>query len=198
MNTVRCFIAIFLCPSLYKEVTMVQKKLANSGTDIKWVEPSNLHFTLQFLGDVENVRIPNIIHTLKKCLTGFSRFNLKLNGTGAFPNFRNPRVLWIGVSDGSKQLLNLTHMVREAMKIEGFIHDGKNFSPHLTIGRIRSARNLRPLREKLDLGFDITGTMEVEEVRFTASELTAKGPIYNTIDIVRLDLPSDIQCTGTI
>ncbi len=192
MGTVRCFVAVFLHPSLRTEMATLQKKLSYSGADIKWVEPDNLHFTLQFLGDVENVRIPSITDALRDCLTDSCRFELELNTIGAFPNLLNPRVLWVGVGAGRERLISLMSTVQEAMKMEGFARDSKGFSPHLTIGRVRSSRNLKALTGKLGSGLTVKGTMEVTEIQFTTSELTNKGPIYSPIEIIPLRVSSEI------
>jgi 2'-5' RNA ligase len=83
-------------------------------------------------------------------------------------------------------------MVGEAMKMEGFPRDKKGFSPHLTIGRVRSLRNLKALLEKLNSNINVEGKMQVASIQFTASELTTRGPIYTPIDIIPLYLPSEI------
>ena len=192
VGTVRCFVAVFLHPSLHPEVTALQKKLSYSGADIKWVKPDNLHFTLQFLGDVEDVRIPAITDALRECVADFSGFELELNGIGAFPNLLNPRVLWVGVGAGREKLISLMSTVREAMKMQGFAGDSKGFSPHLTIGRVRSGRNLKALSGKLSPGLTVEGRMEVTEIQFTASELTNRGPIYSPVEIIPLHASSEI------
>ena len=192
MDTVRCFVAVFLNPSLHRDIAALQKRLSYSGADIKWVEPYNLHFTLQFLGDVKPSRISSITDTLKECVSDSYRFELELDSIGAFPNLLNPRVLWVGVGAGKEQLVSLMSAVGEAMKMEGFARDSKGSSPHLTIGRVRSRRNLKALLDKLNSDINMRGKMEVAEIQFTASELTTRGPIYSPIDIIPLRLPPEI------
>ncbi|NLB74162.1 MAG: RNA 2',3'-cyclic phosphodiesterase [Firmicutes bacterium] len=192
MDTVRCFVAVFLHQSLHREIAAIQRKLSHSGADIKWVEPCNLHFTLQFLGDVEKTRIPIIADALRECIGDSPGFPLQLDRVGAFPHLQNPRVLWVGVSTGREDLANLMSTVGEAMKMEGFARDSRGFSPHLTIGRVRSPRNLKTLLEKLNSHIRVRGKMEVANIQFTASELTTKGPIYTPIDIIPLQLPTEI------
>ncbi len=192
MDTVRCFVAVFLHPSLHKEIATIQKRLSHSGADIKWVEPCNLHFTLQFLGDVETKRIPGIADALKECVADSHGFELKLDSVGAFPHLQNPRVLWVGVDAGREHLASLMSTVGEAMKMEGFARDSKGFSPHLTIGRVRSLRNLKALLAKLNSDISVRGKMEVTKIQFTASELTTRGPIYSPIDVIPLHHPFEI------
>ncbi len=192
MDTVRCFVAVFLNPSLHRDIAALQKKLSYSGADIKWVEPSNLHFTLQFLGDVKTARIPSITNALKECVSLSYRFELELDGIGAFPSLLKPRVLWVGVGAGREQLVSLMSQVREAMKMEGFAQDSKGSSPHLTIGRVRSCKNLKGLLDKLNSDINVKGKMEVTEIQFTASELTPRGSIYSPIDVIPLRLHPEI------
>ncbi|NLJ61040.1 MAG: RNA 2',3'-cyclic phosphodiesterase [Firmicutes bacterium] len=192
MDTVRCFVAVFLHRSCHREIATLQKKLSYSKADVKWVEPANLHFTLQFLGDVETRRIPSISDALRECVADSCKFELQLNSIGAFPNLLNPRVLWVGVGAGRERLVNLMSVVREAMKMEGFAGDRRDLSPHLTIGRVRSGRNRKALLEKLNSEISISSEMEVTEIQFTASELTTKGPIYSPIEVIPLQRPSGI------
>jgi 2'-5' RNA ligase len=191
LDTVRCFVAVFLHQSLHREITTLQKRLSHSGADIKWVEPCNLHFTLQFLGDVEETRIPAVSDALRKCVADFHSFKLQLDSVGAFPNLHNPRVLWVGVGSGKEQLTSLSSTIEEAMKMQSFKRDKRGYSPHLTIGRVRSSRNLKALHERLDSCIKLSGNMEVREIQFTASELTPKGAIYTPIDVIPLNLPCE-------
>lgn len=192
MDTVRCFVAIFIDPSLHPAITALQKKLSQSGADVKWVEPGNLHFTLQFLGDVEASCIPRITTALQQSVADSYGFEVELEGLGAFPNSQNPRVLWIDVGAGRKSLVGLMAAVGEALKMEGFPRDSRGYSPHLTIGRVRSVRNSKALTEKLSSGLTVRGKMEVTKIQFTASELTNKGPIYGPVEVIPLRIPSEI------
>ena len=69
----------------------------------KPVSPQNLHFTLQFLGEVSEDVVEQIAEVLKKI--EFSSFTINFLGVGAFPKMKFPRVLWIGTDQEGGGLL---------------------------------------------------------------------------------------------
>lgn len=186
MSAIRCFIAVFLDPAIRPRVAAFQKQLARAGADVKWVEPENLHFTLKFLGDVESASLDEIGRALEAAVADVQAFELGLGDAGAFPNIRNPRVIWIGVNSGREPLIDLAGSVEEAMKAKGFQQDGKGLSPHLTIGRVRSARNLHALAQELSSNLPPVASMRVDRVQLTSSNLTAHGPVYADIRAIPL------------
>ncbi|MGE5593841.1 MAG: RNA 2',3'-cyclic phosphodiesterase [Betaproteobacteria bacterium] len=186
MQAVRSFIAVFLDPALRPQVVELQRRLAQSGADVKWVEPENLHFTLKFLGDVESSRLEALTGRLRACVVGVRGFELALGPAGAFPRVQDPRVIWVGVSAGRAQFTALASLVEEAMKAEGFRGERREISPHLTVGRVRSARNVRALAERLSSSAPLHGGMRVDAVQLVASELTVRGPVYRPIAVVSL------------
>lgn len=186
MSEVRCFVAVFLDPAIRPRVAAFQRQLARSSADVKWVEPENLHFTLKFLGDVESGHLDAIGGALETAVAGVEAFGLELGGVGVFPSMRVPRVVWIGVCAGKDALADLAGRVEEAVKAEGFQGDGKGFSPHLTIGRVRSPRNLQALAEQLSSASPPAGSMRVDRVQLTSSNLTRLGPVYAPVRVIPL------------
>jgi len=186
VTSIRCFIAVFLDPALRSQVAAVERHLAQSGADVKWVEPENLHFTVKFLGDVEESRLLTIGGVLRACMADTRPFEMDLGALGAFPGMRDPRVIWVGVNGGREPFVALARAVEEAMKAEGFRREGKGTSPHLTIGRVRSGRNLDALVDRLSTGSPLDGSMMVDRVQLTASELTNRGPLYRPVEVVTL------------
>jgi len=186
LKAVRSFIAIFLDPALRPQVVELQRRLAQSGADVKWVEPENLHFTLKFLGDVESSRLEALTGRLKACVEGVRGFELAVGPVGAFPRLQDARVIWVGVSAGREEFTALASLVEEAMKAEGFRSERREISPHLTIGRVRSSRNVRALAERLASSAPLQGGMKVDTVHLVTSELTARGPVYRPIAAVPL------------
>ncbi len=187
MGAIRCFIAVFLDPAIRPRVEAFQQKLARSGAEVKWVEPQNLHFTLKFLGEVESGRLDGIARLLSGAVSGVRAFDLELGAVGAFPGMRNPRVVWIGLRAGGEALAALAARVEEAMKAEGFLQDGKGASPHLTIGRVRSGRNLHDLAREMASNPPPPGSMKAREVQLTSSDLGPRGPVYTPLHVIRLE-----------
>ncbi len=187
MKGVRSFIAVFLDPATRARVAAFQERLAGTGADVKWVEPHNLHLTLKFLGDVEPTRLDEIGRALEAAASGTRQFELGIAGAGVFPNARNPRVVWLGVREGREALLDLARRVEHAMEALGFPRDEKGFSPHLTIGRVRSPRNAQALvREATAVGAAPEASVRVARVELESSTLAPQGPTYSPVRVVEL------------
>ncbi len=137
---------------------------------------------MKFLGNVNENEVNDIKDSLKECLKGESEFKVNVNGIGYFGSTSYIRTLWLGVNQGEDELVKLMKRVNDCVKIgEG------NFSPHLTIGRVRSGKNreilLRFVNESKNV--DI-GEMFVNKVNLKSSALTKKGPIYNDLAVFKL------------
>ena len=103
--------------------------------DAKPVELKNLHFTLQFLGEISEEITQKIIQSLKT--VEFSSFDVNLKEIGAFPKPKFPRVVWIGTDDvGGNMLIQLSKKVEKVLEPLGFFSD-KPFKPHITVFRIK-------------------------------------------------------------
>lgn len=140
----RTFIALPVPDS----VENVQKKLKSTISEdsgkINWVHPTNLHLTLQFLGATPPDAVSEINESLEMIAGQHSVFAADISGTGCFPKPKRPRVLWIGVNGETKPLVDLGNAVRTLMTELGFPPDEKDFSPHITIGRIKYPRKITP------------------------------------------------------
>ncbi|MEM2104666.1 MAG: RNA 2',3'-cyclic phosphodiesterase [Candidatus Bathyarchaeia archaeon] len=180
-ETIRSFIAFDIeNVSVLEKIRKVQKILADSGADLKLVEPENIHITLRFLGNITQNMVDKIYNGMQKIQ--FTPFDVKVQGLGAFPNPRYPRVLWAGIREGAIQLRGIFEQLEPYLRGLGFAPDRKGFSPHLTIARVRSGRNRGELAERLkeNLNFDF-GVLEAKCLRLKRSDLTPKGPIYSTL-----------------
>ena len=146
--------------------------------DAKPVELKNLHFTLQFLGEISEEITQKIIQSLKTI--EFSSFDVNLKEIGVFPKPKFPRVIWIGTDEvGGNMLIQLSKKVEKVLEPLGFFSD-KPFKPHITVFRI-----------KKKIG-DISGEMEnykmidfgiqkVSNIKLKKSVLTTNGPIYSDL-----------------
>jgi len=178
---VRSFVAFDIDSDLVrKKLTDVQALLVKTGADLKVVAPENIHITMRFLGDVRMDSVEKIYEAMKKAL--FVPFDVKIEGVGAFPDVRYPRVVWAGITQGANDLRSISSQLEPHLTALGFAPDPKGFSPHLTIARVRSSRNKAELAkfivENKNYGF---GTVRAACLRLKKSDLTPKGPIYSTL-----------------
>jgi len=178
---------IFIAVSISKEMQQYAKQaigiLRPLADNIKWVSPENLHWTLQFLGDVDDTQLHAVCQRVAAATADQDVFSLTSCGVGAFPSVKQPRILWLGAEQGSDQLIQLQDRIEAAMADLGFHAERRRFVPHLTLGRVGSGRDGgTQLAERLAKMADfVGGTTTVDEVTVFASELGRDGPTYHIV-----------------
>jgi 2'-5' RNA ligase len=183
----RIFIAVELSESIRTTIVQIQDKLRGTEDKIKWVDPSLIHLTLKFLGEVRKERVGAIIEVTQKIAQKFSPFFMEVKGVGVFPGLSSPRVIWLGVGSGSTNLQKLNSELENHLAKDGFSKEKKKWTPHLTLGRVKSLVEPQKL-SNLILGEKeiVAGEMQVREISVIESHLAPRGPIYNVLEGIRL------------
>ncbi|MFQ5594093.1 MAG: RNA 2',3'-cyclic phosphodiesterase [Anaerolineae bacterium] len=194
MAEIRSFIAIELTQAVLDGLIKVQDELrADEWTDeVRWVRPEGIHLTLKFLGDVPANRIDAIGEAMERAVAGSRPFSITAEGLGVFPNWRRPRVVWVGLKGDVSQLHALQGKVEQSMAELGFEPEGRRFHPHLTLGRVNrraSSGYQRRLGEALQSHtVHVVGGMQVEEVSLMRSQLSPRGAKYTQLGVYPLSL----------
>jgi 2'-5' RNA ligase len=176
---IRTFIAIPLDEEMVDEISRVSGVLKGRITGAKWVEPQNLHITLRFLGDVEEGDMGKVLRAAEKAAMGSRPVEISLGKVGAFPGERNARVLWVGLSSGGDELGLISRRLNEELSKGGFGPPDKDFSPHITIARLRKPANI----SGAIAGLDVRGIRSVVgELVVMRSDLRSTGPVYTPIE----------------
>lgn len=189
MQTIRTFIAIPLSKAIEKPAIRLITRLQSPGDAIKWVPTDNLHLTLKFLGDVDNVELPKICDAIHDVCLSIEPFTLEFGGTGGFPETDRPRVLYCGIQGETETLCQLVGGLEKRLADLGFKQEPRDYRPHLTLGRTRSSSSransevVARLHEEKDVDL---GAMTVDSVQVIASFLDKSGPTYNVIDTIEL------------
>ena len=179
---IRSFLAIELSETIRRKIEEVQKELKLFHADVRWVNPQNIHLTLKFFGNIDESRIDPIIESLEGLLRATFPFPLSIYGMGAFPHFKNPRVIWMGLKEGREILEGLQKGVDGELKKIGFEQEEREFHPHLTIGRARSSRGRDELVERMEkYREEEFGHLRVERVVLFQSDLKPSGPVYTSL-----------------
>ena len=178
---VRAFLSVDIeSQELLSQISKTQSKLDTSSAKMKLVEIDNIHFTLRFLGDTSISIIDEIRSSLSQIK--FEPFNIEIQGVGAFPNNRKPRVVWIGVTQNADNIVKLKREIDSRLKTLGYQPEGKKFTPHATIARVRYVKDTETFARNLGELDDIQiGTMIVSKFNMKKSTLTPSGPIYETL-----------------
>jgi 2'-5' RNA ligase len=183
----RLFIAIEIPAEIKTAMAEIQQGLKNSGVDASWTRAEGIHLTLKFLGEVPEDRIPEIMDGLRSAVEGFGGFRLEVSGTGTFPNAKNARVVWVGLSGKIDALHVLQAAVEAAMIKNGFEQESKKFTPHLTLGRIKYIRSRDAWLTALDRIKNVTlPGFDVRAVSLMKSELKREGATYTEMGKIAL------------
>jgi 2'-5' RNA ligase len=108
------------------------------------VTVANLHLTIRFVGDTDEVTQERLLGALDQSERG-GAFDVVLGELGAFPRPAKASVLWVGLVAGVNELIQLNAVVEEACQDAGLEADDRPFRPHLTVSRIRPEVDVRPL-----------------------------------------------------
>ncbi|MSV33489.1 MAG: RNA 2',3'-cyclic phosphodiesterase [Nitrosarchaeum sp.] len=172
----RAFVAIEIYSN--EIINLISKFQSEININAKPVEPHNLHFTLQFLGDISQDIAEKVMISLNS--VKFSSFMVNFKGIGVFPKLKFPRVVWIGTDENSGNLLmELAKKVENALIPLGFSVD-KPFKPHITVFRIKN--KIGDISKELDKFKSIDfGTQEITGFKLKQSVLSSKGPVYSDL-----------------
>lgn len=177
----RAFIAVDISDRQREEVGAILDKLMNYDVRVKWVKIGNVHITLKFLGDTDDKILPDLYGAIGDAVSNHNVFELSLEKLGCFPNAHRPRVIWTGIKEGYDDLKDLSLEIERAVEPFGFKPEKRKFSAHLTIGRVKDARNIESLTRDIS-GMDFSSsTTAVSKVVFYQSTLRPQGPIYTSL-----------------
>lgn len=181
-NTLRLFVAINFNPKIQRSIKHIQDHLGKTDCDVKWVKPKNIHITLKFLGNIEIQKIDVVKQALINHYQNTRSFKIELTQLGTFPNINHPRILWIGLKDSKQRLNQIVTLLQKALVKIGFEEDKKSFSPHITIGRMRSLKNINLLSESISTYQAPKNlTQVITTIILYKSTLTSQGPIYESL-----------------
>jgi len=186
----RLFIAINFSPALLASLARLQAELRQLPVAVKWVNPAGIHLTLKFLGEVDPPGVEKIGAALRRATRGVQPWNLEVKGAGVFPNWRSPRVIWVGV-ESEAPLYDLQRQVTMEYQDLGFKPEA--FTPHLTLGRLRpgvTGGRSSILGDRLQELADVSwGRERVTAVSLMESRLTPGGALYHPLLTVNLEEP---------
>ncbi len=177
----RLFVAVDLNRELKTALADLQGRLRRAwpGVEVRWVDPAGIHLTLKFLGEVGPDRVEAVVRALEQATAGVGPFELKLEGLGFFPGPRRARAVWVGVKEPTGRLARLQRQVEASLEPLGFAPEGREFVPHITLGRLKVPTGLPPVED--GLAARQFGRMPVREVVLMESRLGPAGATYRPV-----------------
>lgn len=178
----RLFIGIFLPKDVLDYLYEFQNKLKKElPAKINWVAKKNTHFTLKFLGQVDEKHINAIKQRLNRIQ--FHSFKLRLDDIGVFPDMDFIRVIWAGLKP--VQDLNKLQQWIDMELLELFPKD-QSFNAHLTLGRVKSIQDKEKFKKELNIKIE-EKEFEINEFCLVKSELHKEGPSYEILERFKLN-----------
>jgi 2'-5' RNA ligase len=197
----RTFIAIELPEPVRRRIVQQQRTLAQhlraarADQVIRWTAADNLHLTLRFLGETDEVQRARVYEGLAAVTGGHAALRLAVNELGCFPSFRRPNIVWLGFLGDVRGLAQLQARIEAAVQAAGFAAEERAFTPHLTIGRAQRSAVTADLQRAGDVLRQAVATAPapvaaldfvVDRVVFMHSELRPTGPIYTPVGVYPL------------
>ncbi|MCG8699031.1 MAG: RNA 2',3'-cyclic phosphodiesterase [Bacteroidales bacterium] len=162
----------------------VQKQLNSS--KVKWVEIQNMHLTLKFIGEMQEFYVNSIVMLLRNVATQSTPFKVQISSCGTFGKEQNPSVVWVGI-EKNKILNELQNLIGTELTELGIEKDRRNYSPHLTLGRIKHYDKRDNLNDLLDSYHQKSfGEHNVNEFHLYQGILTQAGPEYKILETFKL------------
>jgi 2'-5' RNA ligase len=178
----RTFIAVPLSPDVRDAAARARTPLAAYADRFRWVSPSHLHLTLQFLGDITTAEVAEAVEAARAAAGATAPFAITFAGLGAFPSVAAPRVVWVGVTRGTERLAALADSLARALRGRRFSLDPRPFAPHLTLARARGAGQPPDLRREAEAFDRVTlGEQSVTELVVVTSVLGSSEPVHTIV-----------------
>ncbi len=186
MSVIRAFIAIDLSSDIQHRLDDVLQNYKSqlSNIPIRWVAATNIHLTLKFLGDVSLSNLNILTDMIQTEISTHHQFDISVGGSGAYPNIRQPRVIWVGV-EAPPELTAIQNGIETTTTRLGYTREERAFSPHLTLGRVsrnvtsQDVKAISKVLEAMRVGF--LGATCVEKVHLYRSDLQPTGAVYTQI-----------------
>ncbi len=188
---IRSFIAIELPEEAKRGLAMLRSEMEiTEHPFVKWVEHGAIHLTLKFLGNIPFKQVTAVTGVIEEATQGISPFHLEISGLGAFPNLKQPRVLWVGIGGEIDKLSRLQQNIDSVLARLGFAPEGRPFTPHLTLARIRQVASSGERKSFGELvvstSFENKYYIAVDAISLMRSQLTPAGAIYTCLAMVKL------------
>lgn len=182
----RVFIAFPVSNEAKEDLERIQNELKslNCENRISWSKPEGMHITLEFLGEITTDFITQISQILGETAKRYKPFKFKLDKIDAFPNKHNPRVIVVKVRDETGESYRLQKELRNKLQALNLKLDDKNWSPHITLGRIKNDVGTGPSTSagRLDLSVIVKNVEWVDDrIELIESELRPEGPRYKIL-----------------
>ena len=176
----RLFIAIDITGHIKDNIYDYTKNLLKENSHIKLVSAPNIHITLKFLGNVNVDKIEKIKKAIKETADKFNKFEYEINGKiNAFPSPGNARVIFLEIGSGGEEISGIYKQLEESLERIKIRKEKREFSPHITIARLKDKKNMENLIKEYKLN-KIEG-LDCSNITLFESQLRPRGSEYSIL-----------------
>ena len=181
---IRSFLAFELPVDIKRIIMTVSEDVRQLPLNVRWVNVTNIHLTIVFMGEVQEGQIGPIQEIVKDVCQGYGPFSIGIKGIGLFGSRRNPRVLWIGLHGAIDRMACFRDDLQKKLRPFGIKEEKRRFKPHLTLGRFRKgARTGAHLEDLLSKYHDlISPDCTIKELVLFKSDLKPGGAVYSKLN----------------
>jgi RNA 2',3'-cyclic 3'-phosphodiesterase len=181
--TVRAFLACDPPEEVRRGIATIQNRLKKQfGSAVRWVRPEGIHLTLKFFGDIPMSALETIGGVVHEQVRGLNPLSLQVQKIGIFPNANRPRVVWLGITGDVGRLIALQKKIDMGLQAYGFEREERAFSPHLTLGRVKSPQGMAGLGKLIEEGDAAAGEFQATELILFKSDLKPDGAVYTKLE----------------
>ena len=129
----RAFLAVEFPDAVRLALHRLQQELRRAEADVTWVEPPNIHLTMRFLGEISDAQCEQIRTMSRAVAARTAAITMGTSGLGAFPSTQAPRVVWVGIEQGTAELQQLASLLEEGCAAAGLPNADHPFAAHVTL-----------------------------------------------------------------
>lgn len=178
----RLFLALEIPESIRAELIDLQKRLKRTGADVRWVRPEAIHLTLKFIGDFPISQIDPLAEALAPVAAACPALSIVPTAAGCFPGLARPRVVWAGLAGDLAAMADLAKAIDQVTVRFDVPEEKRRFSPHLTLGRVKSGQGRQALIKAVTELNDYRGTdFTAKELILFRSQLKPGGAEYTKL-----------------
>lgn len=180
---IRVFIAIEIDSEIKNKLSEYLSTLKRTYADVKWVAPENIHLSLKFIGYIEKETLINLNKIINDAVSCIGPFSISIGNIGAFPSIEKPRVVFVCVQERGNNLLKIYEKLDKGVEPLGIKRESKKYVGHITLGRVKSQKNISKLKNILNSGTECYfGLEKVTSLSLIQSKLTPTGPLYTRLN----------------
>lgn len=186
-DELRLFIAVELPQEVRAALAGAATQLKAAGADVSWSRPESIHLTLKFIGDAPASYVERLSKDIDRAADESQAHEAELSTRlGVFPSLRRIRVVWAGIDEPTGRLTSLRRLVDEATNW-CTPADARTYVPHLTLGRVRSGRNIQALSQLVEQARIPAGLIvPIRQVTLFSSRLTPAGAVHTMLHQAQL------------